>query len=172
MDYASRVDPYDAMVLSATLLNPTKALIERCRSNPEGPLLQWILEAERMDALVRRVSDELFLALWLEAGALSARLLAGIDPLVELLRRESGLVSEGGGGKDALEVETRQAKGWGYAPRSVRSSTVPSTELEVLGRWTEPGAFAGQEAVCFRVRAANVEWTLVHDPGLERWYRR
>ena len=192
VDYATSVDPYDAMVLSATLLNPTKTLIERCAATPRGNLVQWILEADRMDAVIRRVSEDLFLTLWLEAGALTARLLIGIDPLVDLLRRESGLVPAGTDGGD-LQVETRPAKGWGYAPRSVRGASVPSTDVEVLGRWTEPGTFVGQEAVCFRVRTADLgvgrtrgpgveaggpareqdrEWTLVHDPGLRRWYRR
>ena len=120
---------------------------------------------------MRRVTDELFLALWLEPGTLSARLLGGMDSLAEILRRESGLLLSSTTA-EALVVETREAKGWGYAPRSVRSLGAPVGVLEVLGRWTEPGASAEQDAVCFRVRTADLEWTLIHDPALQRWYRR
>jgi hypothetical protein len=182
VDYASRLDPYEALVFSATLVNPSRALIEASASRPSGPLIQWILEAERMDALIRRIGDELFLALWLEPGGLSARVMAAIDPLVELLCRESGLTSLAGGAENLsppasragypLQVETRQAKGWGYAPQSVRGAGRGLQAVEVLGRWTEPGALEAHDAVCFRVRTADQEWTLVHDPGLQRWYRR
>ncbi|MFT3922384.1 MAG: hypothetical protein QM778_07615 [Myxococcales bacterium] len=168
VDYASRVDPYEAMVFSATLLNPTKAL-SQLRSL--GAPMQWILEAERLEALVRLVGDDLFLALWTDPGGLTSQVLVGIDPLVELLSRESGLLPAVPG-QETLEVETRQAKGWGYAPRAIRRHGVALRDLEVLGRWTEPGPFSEQESVCFRVRTAEQEWTLVHDPVLQRWYRR
>ncbi len=172
VDYASRLDPFEALVFSATLLNPTKALLATSAAGSPGASLQWIMEAERMDALVRRIGEDLFLALWVAPGALSARILAGIDPLVELLSRESGLTPANDDDAAALEVETRAAKGWGYAPRALRTPGALATELEVLGRWTEPGESAGREAVCFRVRARDQEWTLVHDPSIQRWYRR
>ena len=171
VDYATRVEPYEAMVFSATLLNPTKTLIGAGKPGRAGAPIQWTLETEKMDALVRFVDEGLFLALWLEPGALSAKLLGGVDSVVELLCRESGLLTENSQ-PEALIVETRQAKGWGYAPRLVRSLGAPAGVLEVLGRWTEPGTRPDQEAVCFRVRTADLEWTLVHDPALQRWYRR
>jgi hypothetical protein len=124
-----------------------------------------------MDALVRSIGDDLFLTLWLEPGALSVRVLGAVDPLVEQLARESGLSSVGGE-PESLEVETRAARGWGYAPRALRRAGAATTELEVLGRWTEPDALSGGEAVCFQVRTRDQEWTLVHEPARQRWYRR
>jgi hypothetical protein len=173
VDYASRVDPYEAMVFGATLLEPTARMVKAYASAAAGQPVLWVLSAERLDAVVRRVSDEHMFAVWLEPGALSARLLRAMAPLAEFLRREAGLPApdwdpEG----EPLEVETREAKGWGYAPRSMWVEGRTVRDLEVLGRWTERGTLTVQEAICFRVRAEGQELTLVHEPALKRWYRR
>ena len=50
VDYASRVEPYEAMVFSATMLNPHQnADRGRQAGLGSGLPIQWILEAERMD---------------------------------------------------------------------------------------------------------------------------
>jgi hypothetical protein len=132
-----------------------------------------VLEASAFDAVVRRISDEHVLALRIDPGCVSARLLRSLAPLSDILRREAGLPApawdpEG----EPLEVETREAKGWGYAPRRLRGPGDLISDLAVLGRWTERSCLAAEEAVCFRVRASDEEFTLVHERWLNRWYRR
>jgi hypothetical protein len=173
VDYASRAEPFEALVFGATLLNPTKALLAAAGPLAAGELVLWVLETERLDGVVRRVSDEHLLALWLERDGFSARLMRATSSLAELLRREAGIGApawepEG----ESVEVELREAAGWGYAPRRVHGPGEPAGEVEVLGRWTERGAISAQEAVCFRVRVAGRECTLVHEPALQRWHRR
>jgi hypothetical protein len=173
IDYASSRDPYDVMVFGATLVQPTLQLLHSDKRLRAGAPILWVLEAEHLDALVRRVSDEHLLALWLQPNSISARVLHALGPLAELLRQEAGLAApawdpEG----EPLEVETRAATGWGYAPHTMRSRDQTACELEVLGRWAERGSVSTQEAVCFRVRCAGHELTLVHERALNRWYRR
>jgi hypothetical protein len=173
IDYAARLDPFEALVLGATLLIPTKEMLTAASSSAAGAPLLWVLEAERLDAVVRRVSDEHLLVIWLVAGGLGARILRAMGPLAELLRREAGLEAPGWDPEARpLDVETRVATGWGYAPRTLRGLSGRAEELEVLGRWTESGTLSSQQAVCFRVRLGDQELTLVHEPALERWYRR
>lgn len=171
IDYASREPPFEAMVFAATLLNPTREMVERASArNRNGPV-QWLLEAEALSAIVRRVSDEHVLAVWLEPSAISVQILRDVVPLAESLRVESGLTAPSWDPiGEPVEVELREAKGWGYAPRALKGSR--SGALEVLGRWTEAVGIAAQATVCFRVRLADAELTLVHDPATDRWYRR
>ncbi len=171
IDYASREPPFEAMVFAATLLNPTREMVARAPEGAGDRPIQWWVEADAMSAVVRRVSDEHVLVVWLEASAISVQLLRAVVGVAERLRSESGL--------DAptwdpvgqpVEVELREAKGWGYAPKALKGAHAAS--LEVLGRWTESQGITAQLTVCFRVRLAESEWTLVHEPSSGRWFRR
>jgi hypothetical protein len=173
IDYAARLDPFQCLVFGATLLNPSKALAAASRALEAGELLLWVMEADGLDAVVRRVTDEHLLALWCEAGGFSAHVLRALGPLAELLRREGGLPAPAWDPDgDSIDVELREARGWGYAPARVRGLGALSGEVEVLGRWTERGSLSAQETVCFRVRIGDQELTLVHEPALRRWHRR
>jgi hypothetical protein len=173
IDYASVREPYEIMVFGATLLLPTQAILRSAGRLGLGAPVLWLLEAGTLDAVVRRVSDEHLVALWLERDQLSAGVLRALTPLAEVLRRESGLATptwDPAG--EPIEVEVREAVGWGYAPARVRRKGQASLDLEVIGRWNEPGSLSAQPAVCFRVRDAEQELTLVHEPSVSRWYRR
>lgn len=173
IDYAARMDPYEAMVFGATMVSPTRELVARGQRGAGGQPILWWLETEKFDALVRRVSDEHVLVVWLSQGALSALLLRAMGPLAEQLRFESGVpapVWDPVG--EPIEVELREARGWGYAPGALRSTTGHLEPVDVLGRWTEGSGLTGQGLVCFLVRHQDLELTLVHDPAADRWFRR
>jgi hypothetical protein len=173
IDYASRLDPYEAQVIGAQLQVVSAELAARLRALQGGDLILWVLEAELRDFVVRRVTDEHSVAVALTHHGLSARLLRAVAVLAEALRRESGL---GVPAWDPLavpfEVQVRPSSGWGYAPCTLRVGAAASQPLEVLGRWIERGSISAEDVVCFRVRAKDQELTLAHDRSLDRWYRR
>jgi hypothetical protein len=172
IDYATSREPYEVMVLGATLLLATQQLVRSAGVLGSGAPVLWLLEAERFDAAVRRVTDEHLVAVWLETEQATAEVRSALGPLADALRRESGLPTpEWDPMGEPLDVEVRHAVGWGYAPARVRMA--PSIlDVEVLGRWTEHASLSAQQAVCFRVRMAGQELTLVHEPALNRWCRR
>jgi hypothetical protein len=173
VDYASRLDPFEALVLGAQLLPLTLDLAVRMRKQGGGALVSWMVEAEGRDLVVRRVTEDHSVIVALAAGAVSARLLRALSALAEALRREAGfdLPSWDPWG-EGLEVETRPAAGWGYAPCRLTRHDGQTQPLEVLGRWSERGSISAQDVVCFRVRAGEDELTLAHDRSLDRWHRR
>lgn len=173
VDYCSSVPPYDARVAAATLHAMIDPLSEPCDRLGAGFARQWVIECAERDLLFRRVSDGYSLAVVARAGALSARLLAGTDAVAIALRREAGLLApQWDPSSDPYVVETRPAVAWGYAPTRIHHAGSQRDVKDVLGRWTERGAVSLQPLVCFRVRCADEELTLVHDPHLERWFQR
>jgi len=173
VDYASRLDPFEALLLGAQLLPLTLDLAARVRTHGGGALVLWMVEADRRDLVIRRVTDDHTVIVALAAGAVSARLLRAMSALAEALRREAGFDLPGWDpwGED-FQVDTRPAAGWGYAPCRLTGRDGQTHELEVLGRWTERGSISAQDVVCFRVRAGGDELTLAHDRSLDRWHRR
>jgi hypothetical protein len=173
IDYATIRDPYEALIFGASLVPASSQLLQSAARLGSGAPILWLLEAERFDAVVRRVSDEHLAVLWLEADSISAKVLQALAPLAEMLRREAGFAAPAWDPeREPLRVETRPAAGWGYAPWTVRFPDQPARELEVLGRWSEHGSISALESVCFLVRCGGEELTLVHERALNRWYRR
>jgi hypothetical protein len=173
IDYASRIEPYEAQLIGAQLSALSAELATRLGALHSGPLVLWVLEAARREFVVRRVTDEHLVVIALAPQGLSARLLRATTALAEALRREGGLsLPAWDPGGEAFEVQIRPSPGWGYAPCALQIGGAESRALEVLGRWTERGSISAEDVVCFRVRAADHELTLAHDRSLDRWYRR
>jgi hypothetical protein len=173
IDYASRIEPYEAQVIGAQLQVVSAELTARLAALKGGNLILWVLEAELREFVVRRVTDEHIVAVALTHHGLSGRLLRAMTVLAEALRRESGFdAPTWDPWGEPFEVQVRASSGWGYAPAVLRVGTRASQPLEVLGRWTERGAISVEDVVCFRVRTEEQELTLAHDRSLNRWYRR
>jgi predicted regulator of Ras-like GTPase activity (Roadblock/LC7/MglB family) len=173
VDYCSVLDPYDALVAAATWLTVTVQLVGASERIGSGALLQWVFEGVRGDVIARRVTREHALIVLLEAQSVSGRLLSAMNALAEALRKEAGDLTPAWDPEHVpLVVELREAQGWGYAPVQVRQGNTVLVVDDVLGRWTERGAISPVDLVCFRIRSAGSELTLVHDPWLGRWHRR
>lgn len=173
IDYATRVDPFEAQVGAAQLMLLSSQLSPCLRRTGAGGLILWVLETEKRDFVVRRVTDEHAVVVALVAGGVSARVLRAMAALAEVLRREGGLaVAAWDPWGEPFEVTVRTSPGFGYAPAMLSAADGAPREVEVLGRWHEGGSISSQEVVCFRVRCGPDEFTLVHDPALDRWVRR
>lgn len=173
VDYASRLDPFEALLMGAQILPLTLDLAARVRKLGAGTLVSWMVEAGARDLVIRRVTDDHTVIVALCAGAVSARLLRAMSALAEALRREAGFeVPAWDPWGEDFQVETRPAAGWGYAPWRLTAPDGSSQVIEVLGRWTERGSISAQDVVCFRVRCGADELTIAHDRSLDRWHRR
>jgi hypothetical protein len=174
IDYASRVDPFEAEVAGAQMQNVTSELVERmAKVASGGALVLWTVEAAHRDFVVRRVTEEHCVVLALIANGVTARLLRSLGALADALRREAQLDVPAWDVRGELyQVNVRPSVGFGYAPEAVRLGDGAPTPVEVLGRWTERGFISGEEVICFRVRCQGRELTLTHDRYLDRWHRR
>ena len=172
IDYASRMDPDEAMIMGATWLTPTLSLRSGMARLGAGALLWWVIEAEQRDFVVRLVSDEHLVLIVLPAFGVGARILEVMQPLAEALRAEAGLPAPRWDSPgEAVRVATRESFEWGYAPDAVIDAQGRPLHIEVLGRWRERRRFA-RGLTCFRVRGGGAELTLAYDSVRDRWYRR
>ena len=173
IDYASRLEPYEAELAGAQLLVVTAELVRRMAGMNAGALILWTVEAGQRDFVVRRVTDEHCVVLALISHGLTAHLLRSMSALADALRKEGGLeVPSWDARGEVYQVHVRPSLGFGYAPQAVSLGEEAPTPVEVLGRWTERGSISTQEIICFRVRCQGRELTLTHDRSLDRWHRR
>ena len=173
IDYASRIDPFEAQVIGAQLALVSADLVQRFGRLQAGAVIVWVIEAEEREFVVRRVTDEHTVAVALTVRGVSARVLRAMSVLAEALRREGALpVPAWDPWGEPFEVTVRPSAGWGYAPCMLAVGQAETQLLEVLGRWTEHGAISADEVTCFRVRCGDQELTLAHDRSLDHWYRR
>jgi hypothetical protein len=173
VDYASRIDPYEAQVAGAQMLAVTADLVRRMARSGAGALIMWTVEADQRDFVVRRVSDEHCVVVASISHGVTAHLLRSMVALADALRLEADLAVPGWDTRGEIyRVDVRPSVGFGYAPQAVSLRGGAPTPVEVLGRWTERGFISAQEIICFRVRCEGRELTLTHDRALDRWHRR
>lgn len=173
VDYATVLDPYDAKIFGAVLLDTTAELTAAVRRAGGGAPIQWVVEAARYDLVVRRVNDEFVLVVVLEAQKLTGHVLAAMAVLAEALREEAGLRAESWDPESVpFRVDmVRTPLGEDVPARLYEGGSVLNVD-QVLGRWRERGGISNAERVCFRVRVGERVVTLVHEPDLGRWRRR
>lgn len=172
IDYCSAVDPFDTKVAGAHMQMVAVDLGPRFAGLGWGAPQLLHLVADVRELLVARVSPEYSLVVVVTAGAVVRAVLEGLDRAVRELRVEAGVVpvTANEADPDALDVATRAAKGWAYAPASYVQRGVRVDIAAVLGRWLEGGLVTGGDLVCFRVRTkAGQELTLAHDADTDRW---
>jgi predicted regulator of Ras-like GTPase activity (Roadblock/LC7/MglB family) len=173
IDYASRIDPFEAEVRGAQMLAVTGEIAARAARVGAGALLLWNVEAERRDFVIRRVTEEHWLVLALKAPGVTAQLLRALGAVADALRREAGFAEPAWDARgEPLGVTVRPSLGFGFAPDAIRLDEGPPSAVEVLGRWLERGLLSSEEVVCFRVRCEGRELTLAYDRQRGAWYRR
>lgn len=173
VDYASRIEPFEAVVAGAQMLVVTTELARRMAEAGSGALIMWTVEAANRDFVVRRVSDEHAVVVASISHGVTAHLLRSMAALADALRREAELpVPSWDTRGEVYQVDVRRSVGFGYAPQAVSLGEGAPTPVEVLGRWTERGFISAEEIICFRVRCEGRELTLTHDRALDRWHRR
>jgi hypothetical protein len=173
IDYASRLDPFEAELAGAHMLTVTNDMARRMSGVGAGELVLWTVEALRRDFVVRRVTEDHCVVVALISHGVTAHLLRSLAALADALRREGELaVPVWDARGEPFHVSVRPSRGFGYAPESVALGEGGPTPVEVLGRWTERGFISAEEVVCFRVRCEGRELTLAHDRSLDRWHRR
>jgi len=172
IDYATRLDPFEAQVAGAQLAGTTADVVGSCED--VGPAISWRCVGDRRELLVQRVTPDHCLVVVVVPPGASARVVRAMAPLARALREEAGLEAppwELHAG-DPVAVETRDARGWPYAPSAYTEAGAARTAVEVIGRYVEAPPPQGDEAVCFRVRSEARELTLVHVPRENRWVKR
>jgi predicted regulator of Ras-like GTPase activity (Roadblock/LC7/MglB family) len=170
VDYSSELSPFDAKVSGAHLQVITEQVRRSMATLGAGEPMELQILAEDRDMLARRVDDDYVLVVVARSGAFGSELMAALDHAVLDLRDEADLPTPSW--DCPLEVETRRATGWEFAPTVCRQGSRSIRISDVLGRWIEPGQIAGGELVCFRVRSdGNQELTLAYDRVRDRWLR-
>lgn len=170
IDYASKIDPYDAKVSAAHMLMMMD-LVQGTRAKVgfgEPFLLE--ISTDQRDLWVMRMGGEYVLVVVLTPDCDRAEITHALATASAEFRGEVGLDAptwEGSGKR--LSVRVRASPGWRYAPDGWVAGGVRVTISDVLGRWTESND-AGEEVICFRVRTSDgQELTLVHDPNADGW---
>jgi predicted regulator of Ras-like GTPase activity (Roadblock/LC7/MglB family) len=173
VDYASVIDPYEAKVFGAALLSTTADITAAARRMGAGSPIQWVVEASRYDLLVRRLSDDFALVVVLTSHGLNAHVLAAMNALSDALRFEAGVAAANWDPSSVpFRVQTRLGPQGEELPASVYDGGVAQAVQAVLARWTERGVISAADRICFRVRVAKGELTLVFEPVLKQWHRR
>lgn len=172
VDYCSAIDPFEAKVLGAHLQMVVAGLAGPLHRLAAGEAVELAIYGDRLDLVARRVDDDYTLIVAVRAGMTDESVQRGIEELVGRLRSVAGLPAPWwDGGRDGLDVRTRDAVGWDYAPVAVVHEGRAVHVADVLGRWEEEGGVAGGVLVCFRVRTTDHrELTLARDVRSGRWY--
>ncbi len=173
IDYASKLEPFDAKVSAAHML----VMMSMLQGNREkiGLGEPYVLEisADERELWVVRMGGEYVLVVVLEPSFDRVDLTNAVAVASGEFRTEVGIEApawEGAGKR--LSVRVRPSPGWHYAPEDYSDGGVRVLISDVLGRWTEADE-AGQELICFRVRTREgQELTLVHDPEGDGWVMR
>jgi predicted regulator of Ras-like GTPase activity (Roadblock/LC7/MglB family) len=173
VDYATVIDPYDAKVFGAALLGTTAEITAAARRMGAGSPIQWVVEATKYDLLVRRLSDDFALVVVLTSHGLNAHVLSAMNALSDAVRYEAGVVAANWDPSSVpFRVQTRLGPQGEELPATVYDGGVAQAVQAVLARWTERGVISAADRVCFRVRVAKGELTLVFEPVLKQWHRR
>lgn len=173
VDYCSVLEPFDAKVAGAHLLVIARMVREGVLKLGGGEPTFFEIEGSQRILLVRRLDDHYQLVVVLRPRAVDERVVEATERLAGALRDEAGLEAPSWDQeRGSLDVETREAVGWPYAPAAFRQGKQVTRIAAVLGRWTEHGGLVGGELVCFRVRTEDgSEITLAHDVEQDRWLR-
>jgi len=172
IDYCSSLPPFDTKIAGAQLhvmVHEIGPIVARLRG---GKVWFVHVQGSERELMVRRVSDEYLLVLVTRPIRVEGPLRAALDATVAALRAEGEIARpRWEPHRQPLVVETREARGWGYAPEIIYDRGVRTEILAVLG-WFGEGEGAQRRDV-FLVRTEHgEELTLAHrlDDGV--WERR
>jgi hypothetical protein len=172
VDYCSSLPPFDTKIAGAQLhvmVHEIAPVIARMRG---GKVWYVHVQASERELVVRRISDEYLLVVVTRPLRVEGPLRAAIDATVSALRAEGEIVRpRWEPHRQAVLVDTREARGWGYAPAVIYDRGVRTEILAVLGRFGE--GEGPQRRDVFLVRTEHgEELTLAHRIDGSVWERR
>ncbi|MEM9068789.1 MAG: hypothetical protein AAGE52_09790 [Myxococcota bacterium] len=172
IDYCASMDVYDARIAGAHLLVVIDQIREFTLRVGAGRPSTLELKGKERDFVVRLIGEGTALVVVVQGGRTDQSLLVGVDDTVDRLREEAGIAAPNWDPVGPnLEVSIRRATGWPFAPKAFVEGGKRQVIADVLGRWEETGALAGN-LVCFRVRTENGdELTLAYDESEGFWMR-
>jgi predicted regulator of Ras-like GTPase activity (Roadblock/LC7/MglB family) len=174
IDYYTSLDPFEAKVVAAQTVAAIGPLVGPRKQSVFGISHTIEITTETRQLLVRRIDDEYTLVVLTIPDANGPHTQLEMTEAVRSFRREASLLPppwEPTG--EAIQVETRKATGWRFAPASFSEGKDRVLVTDVLGRWIEESDPGVGEQVCFMVLTEEgMEVTLVYEPAARRWTRR
>jgi hypothetical protein len=174
VDHVSSLDPYEAKINAAEVLAALGVLLSSKQKLASGEPHTLEIIGDLRELWVRRIDDTYSLVAVAFAGGDRMRLKKAIARAVREFRYEAGTAPpQWEPPVDLIQVETRPATGWQFAPVAFIEEGIWIAVTDVLGRWIESAQFAERDKICFRVRTEQgVELTLVYDPEADQWISR
>lgn len=174
IDYYSSLDPYEAKVIAAQTVVLLAQVLELNRKLQYGEAYVIEVSTGEKELLARRINDDYLLVVLAAPEEENTRIGRVLVHAAREFRTDAGVAAAvWEPSADILTVETRDAKGWKYAPAAFREEGKRVVISDVLGRWIESRELRSRGKVCFRVRTEQgMELTLVHDPELNQWTSR
>lgn len=169
IDYASSIDPFDAKVTGAQMLDLERQLERTSDAVRAGAHFSLEIGFAAYEIWCRRLSDDYLLVLRV-VGSFERSHLRSVSARVGQAFRAAVNIETPAWEPVAppVDVRTRPSIGWDYAPASFREHGERVAVEDVLGRWVESDVV--EDAVCFRIRTIEGrELTLVHDPDSDAW---
>lgn len=174
VDYVSSLDPYEAKINAAEISSVVGILLGDQNKLALGEPHTLEIVGDVRELWARRIDDNYSLVTVVFSGVDRTRLKKAMARAVREFRGEAGTAPpawEPPG--DLIQVETRQATGWQYAPSAFLEEGIWIAITDVLGRWVEPAQYTERDKVCFRVRTEQgIELTLVYDQQANQWISR
>lgn len=172
VDYCSCIDPYDAKVAGAQMQVSVAEVRRFARRIGGGRSALTEVVGERRCFVLREIGDGYSVVVVIQGRLIDQAILVATEKCASVLRAEAGLATPSWDPKGILEVITRDAVGWDYAPLGYVEHGIVHKVQDVLGRWEEDGGISAGSLVCFRVRnEAGDELTLAHDDIEKAWLR-
>ncbi len=172
VDYCAVLSPFDAKQAGAQMKVTGGQVRRFARGLGGGQAAKTQIVGRRRCFVLREVGMGYALVVVVEGRLIDQAVLVAVETCAALLRKEAGLPTPSWDPESTLEVHTRDATGWAYAPaRYVEHGQAHHVEA-VLGRWEEGGGIAGGRLTCFRVRnEQGTELTLAFDGTEKVWLR-
>jgi predicted regulator of Ras-like GTPase activity (Roadblock/LC7/MglB family) len=174
VDYVSSLEPFEAKVNAAEISSVLGALLDSKDTLGLGEPHTLEVTGELRELWARRIDDNYALVTVVFSGGDRLHLKKAMARAVREFRYEAGTAPpHWEPPADLIQVETRAATGWQYAPTAFYEEGIWIAVKDVLGRWVEPAQYSERDKVCFRIRTEQgVELTLVHDPEADQWISR
>ncbi len=174
IDYVSCLEPYEARVNAAQIMSIVGTTFSLRDRHQFGEPHTIEVTTDDRELWARRINQEYTMVAVAFQGVDQSRMKRALVRTVHEFRDEVGIARPVWEPReDIIQVETRSATGWQYAPVAFVEDGKRVTISDVIGRWITPAELQAQDKVCFRIRTEfGEELTLVHDPDLDEWIFR
>ncbi|MEM9865329.1 MAG: hypothetical protein AAF938_27235, partial [Myxococcota bacterium] len=127
---------------------------------------------EHRSFLLREVGEGYCVVVAVRGDSVVEAIQVAVEACIRDLRSEAGIETPAWDPACLLDVETRSARGWDFAPASFTENGQSYRVDAVMGRWLEGGGIGGGDIVCFRLRTEDGrELTLAFDETNGLWLR-